>query len=280
MLEKIYTHILTSQAIQLNKISYFLILCQILAYAQSKPIYEDLISDFKDTWIAYLNPNCGNRYFKADCNAYKVLLINECSTYEYHHLIFRTLELQPHYELTLKLTFLMEMHSVYPEFIVYIDGRIEHQKIYDNWGYSNISCNTQSQNYALFPISITIQHSSSSVIIAMIAQKGNWGITQFQISIQECSIACDSCNSNGCLNQEMLLQSFNSQHFNVISTEEGWQSQGIAVTQIQECFGINFYATSGDHLVKVFDLDQHYAISFQLKLLIFKFKLNINIYLY
>ncbi|CAD8187652.1 unnamed protein product [Paramecium octaurelia] len=277
MSEKIHTHMLTSQGLPLYMVCYFLILCQILPYAQSQPIYEDLMSGFNDKWFSYLNTNCENHFFKADCNEYKFLLITQCYTYEYHHLIFQTLELKPHYELTLKLTFLMKP-SPGSKFIVYIDGR-EHQKTYNNSLNSNFFCNYTSSNYILFPISITIQHSSSSVTIAMTAQKGDWGISQFQISIKECSIECDSCNSNGCFNSEMLLRSFNSQIFSVISTEEGWQSQGGKITEIKECFGFNYIASNGDHFFKVFDLDQHYAISFQLKLLIFNSNsTQINIY--
>ncbi|CAD8116467.1 unnamed protein product [Paramecium primaurelia] len=253
---------------------YFLIFYQILDQAQSKIIYEDLFNSVQDTWYAYRNLDCKNKegisYFQSEqCQDYKILLINQCLSYEYHHLIFKTIELQPHYQLTLQLTFLREKPSVDPEFLVYIDDRIVLQRSYTDYIHSNDFCTLNTRNYELYPIIITIDHSSSSVTISMIAQKGFWGITKFEISIKECSIGCDSCNSNRCFNQELFFNQFTSLDFSFMDIEKTWQTKDITNIQIDECLGFKYLVSNGDHLIKYFDLDYHHAICFELKLLIF-----------
>ncbi|CAD8058063.1 unnamed protein product [Paramecium primaurelia] len=114
----------------------------------------------------------------------------------------------------------------------------------------------------------------------MIAENTYWGITEFQLSINECSNGCNFCNSQECFNQQLYLRLFNQKVFTVVNDEEGWQSGVETVNQIKECYGFNYIVSPGDNLHKIFDLEQHNLISFQVKLLIFNSEsTNIHIYL-
>ncbi|CAD8198825.1 unnamed protein product [Paramecium pentaurelia] len=77
------------------------------------------------------------------------------------------------------------------------------------------------------------------------------------------------------------MKSFNSLDF-VLNVNVGWQIQGItySVTNIDECLSFKYLVSNRYHLVKFFELDYHYSISFELKLLIFKLQSkNIHIYI-
>ncbi|CAK77967.1 unnamed protein product (macronuclear) [Paramecium tetraurelia] len=154
------------------------------------------------------------------------------------------------------------------QLIVYVDDKIYHQQNYDNSNNSGVQYNCNS-SYLFFLITITLQHSSPSITISMIAENNHWGVAEFKLSINECLNGCNYCNSQECFNQELFLTLFNEKTFSVVKTEEGWQSGFVGVNEIGECYGFNYLKTSGGKLHNVFNLGQHEMISFQAKLLIF-----------
>ncbi|CAD8214315.1 unnamed protein product [Paramecium pentaurelia] len=109
---------------------------------------------------------------------------------------------------------LLQLHAIFafcqlvvqPKNIFYIYSKIKHQQIYSNFIYNDKY--QQSEEYLIFPISITIQKITSLVTVAMLAQNYNRVIKKLQLSINKCSIRSNSCHSSGCFNQELFSYLF------------------------------------------------------------------------
>ncbi|CAD8158129.1 unnamed protein product [Paramecium octaurelia] len=249
----------------LNITYIFLISSLIQHCTQSTIVYTDPFSDFQRDCNKYKIVNGSSSISSQVCGNYKTLFITQLS---YQFLIYETLQLQPHYEVTLEFKFLKLNNNISREFIVYIEDKIYHQQNYHN-SINSAGLYSCKSDYLIFPITITIQHSSPSVTISMIAENNYWGITEFKLSINECLNECIYCDSFFCFYQELFLTLFNEITFSVVRIEDGWSSGVDRVYVIGECYGFNYLKTSANQLQKDFTLVEHKMISFQAKILIF-----------
>ncbi|CAD8089920.1 unnamed protein product [Paramecium primaurelia] len=184
---------------------------------------------------------------------------------DYDFLIYKTIELNPHYLLFLSFKFWRIDQWDNKYFSVYIDNKLIHGAVYSHTSSPSDLCGSTSYNDEYYSISGIIDHTSTTVFIVMLAQRGIWGISELEISIEQCPIGCYSCNKDQCLDEYF--------------SSEGWIKDGMVQTSVNGCLDWKYgNVNSGKNLMKVLKLDQHTAISFQLKVLIFNLN-PINVFI-
>ncbi|CAD8142187.1 unnamed protein product [Paramecium pentaurelia] len=258
-------------ASNLNVLKVIIMLSQILNLAKASTIiYENFFSStsINNLNSFYYNNNCDSVI--STCGSQTILKVNQCSPNDYDFLIYQTIELNPHYLLFLSFKFWRIDQWDNKYFTVYIDNKLIHGAVYSHTSSPSDLCGSTSYNDEYYSISGIIDHSSTTVFIVMLAQRGIWGISELEIQIEQCPTGCYSCNKDQFLDEYLYFQQFVSKTISSISSSEGWIKDGMVQTSVNGCLDWKYgNVNSGKNLMKVLKLDQHTAISFQLKVLIF-----------
>ncbi|CAD8120360.1 unnamed protein product [Paramecium sonneborni] len=203
------------------------------------------------------------------CNAQSILKINQCDqAYEYNILIYKTFELNPHYEISLFFKFWRIDEWNNYQFYVYVDYQIIHQATYFNNQGTNNLCEDDLINDETYLLSKTLEHSSPTVTIVIVSQKGTWGISDFELQIEECPPGCNFCNNKKCFDYKLIIAQFVQKTISTVSILEGWSYNNLVQTSASFCIDFFFHYVSGTHLVKEISLNRHSNISFQIKIII------------
>ncbi|CAD8084373.1 unnamed protein product [Paramecium sonneborni] len=251
-----------------NFVQFFFFVLFSLDQTEQSTVYENLFGTtaINDWQFTVYNQYCNIGL--ETCDTSTILSINQCQNLMYDVFLYKTFQLQAHYELSISFKFWRIDNWQNKKFLLYIDLQLVYSEEYStSQGIQNI-CQDSNYNDEIYQIQKTIDHFYSSATIIMIAEQGYWGISEIVISIADCPQGCESCNQNGCINENLFLSMLNYILINSISDSEGWITDGILQTYLGYCLDFNYLRSQGDHLIKEFQLESHSAISFQFKVII------------
>ncbi|CAD8123591.1 unnamed protein product [Paramecium sonneborni] len=251
---------------QRNYLIVLLIWCLItLCYCETI-VYNNFIGGLSDSqvdwWIRYSGPYLSN------CGSTQIL---GGQIFGSSHYIVKTFELNPHYSLRLRFYFWRIDHWNGHRFRVYVDNIEKHNQQYYYSSSSNNICGYSYSDESIL-LDLSTDHSSPTTQI-LIAGGFYWGISNFELFIEECPLGCDSCDSNGCFNQILFQQYFVQKKFNGIYFNEGWLSanqifeNGIQWNQFITCRDYSIHSSSYSTLKKIITLEAHDAIGLSLKII-------------
>ncbi|CAD8190164.1 unnamed protein product [Paramecium pentaurelia] len=201
------------------------------------------------------------------CGLETILVINQCSLNDYNQIVFKTLRLQPHYQI--KLTFIFWRIDEWNDydFDVYLDYQRVHSNQYSHITSNQNICRNSLYNDELYPISITIPHTMTSITVMLVVERGIWGISQMILEAKLCPVDCESCIENQCLDQFLHFSTLVQQL--VVNSSEGWLTNNQIQTTIQTFLQAKFLQPNANHLINEIELIPHQAISIQIKVLIY-----------
>ncbi|CAD8109497.1 unnamed protein product [Paramecium primaurelia] len=204
----------------------------------------------------------------ASCGTQQILKVNYCSSSEYDLVIYQTFELKPHYQVTISFNFWRIDQWDNYQFYLYADHQIIYENTYSDTTIATNICGSSGYSDEVIPISRTFEHSSTTILLVMIVQKGVWGISEFSLSIENCIAGCNSCDQTGCFDQILFLQQFVSKNIGSINAIDGWLSNGVIETFVGNCSGIKCLRVFQLQLEKTYQLEIHSKISFSIRVFI------------
>ncbi|CAK82763.1 unnamed protein product (macronuclear) [Paramecium tetraurelia] len=223
-------------------------------------------SQYIDLNVAQKNDVCVVQV--ASCGLQQILQINYCSSLDYDLLIYQTFELNPHYQVTISFNFWrIDQWNNY-QFYLYADHQIIYNNVFQDTAISTNLCGSSSYQDEIIPISRKFEHSSTTIFILMMSQKGVWGISDFILSIENCPTGCNSCDSTGCFDEYLFIQQFVSRTVGPITNNEGWLKNGIIETTPSSCSGIQCLRVFATQLEKTYNLKSHLKISFSIRVFV------------
>ncbi|CAD8151514.1 unnamed protein product [Paramecium pentaurelia] len=235
-----------------------------------------LLLEFHNYWgLETYQCLCGCLATISMCNTQQILKINQCNLNDYSLLIYKTFELNPHNAISLLFQFWRIDDWNNYQFYVYADYQIIHQATYSHSLSQNNLCEDNAVKDETFLISKTLEHSSPTVTIMFVAQRGVWGISNFELSIEQCPTGCNFCYNAKCYDYQLIIEQFVQKTITTVSNSEGWSYNNLVSISASYCIGniinkVDYFFTyvSGTYLEKVIQLDNHQTISIQLKVII------------
>ncbi|CAD8149950.1 unnamed protein product [Paramecium pentaurelia] len=202
------------------------------------------------------------------CGTSNVLFLNNQSPVDYSTMYFKTFEIQPHYKIELQFNFwtIDQWNNFY--FIVYYDNLLAHANFYQTISTTNF-CEVSSLNDESFNTNFQHNHYGSTVSIGFLNNLGKFGISDFQLYIYECPVGCYSCDENGCFYQFLYIKSFDSRVISSINSIEGWYTNDIISTLVDNIADIYYHISTGNSFTKEITLIEHEAFSLYLRILVF-----------
>ncbi|CAD8166551.1 unnamed protein product [Paramecium octaurelia] len=245
-----------NQVIQTMKCRVFFVNFTILliTICRSQLIYSNFYGTFTSAnfdWNIYQRDTHG--YTVINCGLKNVLIMSECTNYEFNSLTSKTFELPSHDLINLSFRLWM-VYSVNYSFYLYVDN-----ELYLLIQTSLHSFTNDCSSYGSYEISENIVHSSSSVQITMVSDWQSWGFSEFNLNAINITQKI----------WELAYQSLNQIFFSSISFEDGWMTNGIASQQREQCTDFNYLRSTGNYFIKDFLLQVHNKISLNFKVLIF-----------
>ncbi|CAK66332.1 unnamed protein product (macronuclear) [Paramecium tetraurelia] len=200
------------------------------------------------------------------CGSKNILFLDNQST-QYNLLLHKSFKLEVHYQVTVQFQLWMLDNWINNQLLIYFDNEII---INDQYSCSSSAINIcqGSQNDEVTTMSLSVLHNRPSIQIVIFAQSGKMGISEFQLFIEECPSGCHSCDIMKCHNSVLFMQSFTSIMISAINSE-GWMFSGTIQAAIDNCHDIFYHKSSGYNLEKEIQLKDHWAVSLNLKVMIF-----------
>ncbi|KAM3146332.1 hypothetical protein pb186bvf_001677 [Paramecium bursaria] len=186
--------------------------------------------------------------------------------------IYKTLELQSHYSITLDFQlWIIDYYQEY-EYKTYVDDQLLGMVTGSQIIYSQDLCgNTQLDGFGSF--TFTVNHVSSLATIIITSNQDqpatitSWGFRDVQLSINICPIGCVYCldEVSQCTMWIVDLQFWTNL---VFSSQEGWSIMSSNFATI-DCLGQNFIKIYqiGDTLSDTISIKPYYQLQVQFKLL-------------
>ncbi|CAD8098317.1 unnamed protein product [Paramecium primaurelia] len=253
----------------ISKFKQFLLLILILNQSQASfQSYYWISSQTQNLNSIQWDTICSCCSFQYElCGLESILVINQCSLNDYNQIVFKTLRLQPHYQITLTFIFWRIDEWNDYDFDVYLDYQRVHSNQYSHITSNQNICRNSLYNDELFPISITIPHTMSSITVMLVVERGIWGISQMILEAKLCPVDCESCIENQCLDQFLHFSTLVQQL--VVNSSEGWLTNNQIQITTQTFLQAKFLQPNANHLINEIELIPHQAISIQIKVLVY-----------
>ncbi|CAD8121342.1 unnamed protein product [Paramecium sonneborni] len=146
-------------------------------------VYENFFGDLtnmKFDWEIFQNDQ--HSYGLTQCGTQNIFQIQQCSVYKYNTVIAKSFQLGCHNHIKIQFLF-WRFYFDNKDFIVEVDNEIVHSKIYSN--SPTQLCSSSVNNSDIIQISITVYHVNPKAVIQMKSDWGGWGISNFQLFIDE-----------------------------------------------------------------------------------------------
>ncbi|CAD8130275.1 unnamed protein product [Paramecium sonneborni] len=245
-----------------NILKSFLFLHLIIRCYSEALVYQNFFRDVTVDWFY-----SKKHQSQASSTCQSKLLFGGYVCFNEDTYILKTFELKPHYQLRLKFLFWrIDWEAL---FLVYVDNIEMHKQYFSGATSSSNFCGLPYKYDETFLLDLTTYHQSPTAQI-LITSTSWWGISDFELFIEECPKDCDSCGENGCFNQILYIQYFTAKTFNQVDFNEGWSDQnGITYVNRNIVADYSIYELQSLTSTKTINLPDHDAVSISMKIITF-----------
>ncbi|CAD8135852.1 unnamed protein product [Paramecium pentaurelia] len=154
------------------------------------------------------------------CGTSNILSVNNYSKID-NSMFTRIFKLEPHYQITFSFKFWRIDTWDNKLFEVFADLENQYSRSFSDSDTTTNICQVSSISDSVIDVSIIIQHSNPTLQIILKGQGSFWGISDFELAIDECAPGCDSCNQSQCFNQKLVPISIQWITMDMFSTQIG-----------------------------------------------------------
>ncbi|CAD8042787.1 unnamed protein product [Paramecium primaurelia] len=188
-------------------------------------------------------------------------------SYQLQSNCFQNHPIRAPYQIILSFNFWRIDYWNYDDFYVYLDYHKMYSSQFSHTTSNQNICGSSVYNEEIFPMSITIPHTIPAITVIFGVKKGIWGISQMILEAKLCPEDCQSCSENQCFDQYLYFFTLNWE--NVVNSSEGWLTNNVIQTSVITYLQARYLETYGNHLINEIKLNQHQAISLQVKVLVY-----------